>query len=103
MNDNDGAPGLVAGPAGTLWIAGTLTRKGGAKGGIVVVNPGGSCIVPDLTADTLGQARLDVANHACTLAAIQTRPRGHVACQDPPAGTVLEHDAVVTATLGKCR
>jgi virginiamycin B lyase len=103
VNDNGGAPGLAAGPAGTLWIAGTLTRKGGSKGGITVVNVGGTCIVPDLTGDTLGQARLDVANHACTLAAIQTLPRGHVACQDQPAGAVLEHGAVVTATLGKCR
>jgi virginiamycin B lyase len=103
VNDNGGAPGMAAGPAGTLWIAGTLTRKGGSKGGITVVNVGGSCIVPDLTGDTLGQARLDVANHACTLAAIQTLPRGRVACQDVLPGTVLEPGAVVTATLGKCR
>jgi virginiamycin B lyase len=103
VNDNDGAPGMAAGPVGTLWIAGTLTRKGGSKGGITVVNVGGSCIVPDLTGDTLGQARLDVANHACTLAAIQTLPRARVSCQDQPAGTVLEPGAVVTATLGKCR
>jgi virginiamycin B lyase len=103
VNDNDGAPGMAAGPAGTLWIAGTLTRKGGSKGGITVVNVGGSCIVPDLTGDTLGEARLDAANHACTLATTQTRPRGRVACQDQPAGAVLEHGAVVTATLGRCR
>jgi hypothetical protein len=103
VDDNDGAPGMAAGPAGTLWIAGTLSRKGGSKGGITVVNVGGSCIAPDLTGDTLGEARLDVANHACTLAANQTRPRGRVACQDQPPGAVLEHGAVVTATLGRCR
>jgi len=103
MNDNGGAPGIAAGPAGTLWIAGTFTRKGGVKGGIAVVNLGDGCIVPDLTGDTLAQARVDVANHACVLAAVQTLPRGRVACQDLPAGTVLEHGAAVTATFGKCR
>jgi virginiamycin B lyase len=103
VDDNGGAPGLAAGPAGTLWIAGTFTRsKGGAKGGIAVVNLSDSCIVPDLAGDTLGQARLDIANHACALAAVRTAPRGRAACQDPPAGTVLEHGAVVTATFGKC-
>jgi virginiamycin B lyase len=104
--ENGGAPGLAAGPAGTLWIAASLARKGGSKGGIAVVNLGGSCIVPDLAGDTLGLARLDLANHACGLdglppAAPARSPR--VACQDPPAGTVLDHGALVSATFGKCR
>jgi hypothetical protein len=93
---------MAAGPAGTLWIAGTLTRKGGSKGGITVVNVGGGCIVPDLTGDTLGQARLDIANHACTLAAIQTRRAG-----TSRARTSRRHRARARrgrhATLGKCR
>jgi streptogramin lyase len=103
LNDNGGAPGMATGPAGTLWIAGTFTRRGAAKGGIAVVNVTGSCIVPDLTGDTLGQARLDTANHACALGAIQALPRSRVACQDQPAGTILEPGALVTATFGKCR
>jgi streptogramin lyase len=103
--ENGGAPGLAAGPAGTLWIAASLTRKGGSKGGIAVVNLGGSCIVPDLAQDTLGQAQLDVANHGCVLGAVEPVPRAtpRVACQSPAAGTVLEHGAVVFATFGKCR
>jgi len=100
--ENGGAPGLAAGPAGTLWIAASLTRKAGSKGGIAVVNLGGSCIVPDLTGDTLGQARLDLANHACALGSVQTFGRGRVACQYPPAGTVLEDGAPVSATFGRC-
>jgi virginiamycin B lyase len=101
VTENGGAPGMAAGPAGTLWIAATLTRKGGSKGGIAVVNPGGSCIVPDLTGDTLSLARLDVANHACALAPVQATPRARIACQYPPAGTVLDHGALVSATFGR--
>jgi virginiamycin B lyase len=105
VTENGGAPGLAAGPAGTLWIAASLARKGGSKGGIAVVNVGGSCIVPDLAGDTLGQARLGLANHACALGSMQTVARGgtKVGCQSPPAGTVLEHGALVSATFGKCR
>ena len=101
--ENGGSPGVAMGPADTLWIAATITRTGGVKGGVAVVNLGGGCIVPDLTGDTVGLARLDVANHACALAPAKTAPRARVACQDPPAGTVLEHGALVTATFGKCR
>jgi streptogramin lyase len=101
--ENGGSPGVAMGPAGTLWIAASISRKGGVKGGVAVVNLGGGCIVPDLSGDTLGLARLDVANHACTLATLHTAPKAKVACQDPPAGTVLDHGALVTATFGKCR
>jgi streptogramin lyase len=104
--ENGGAPGLAAGPAGTLWIAASLTRKGGSKGGIAVVNLEDRCIVPDLTGDTLGLARLDLANHACGLGGLPpvTPARSpRVACQYPPAGTVLDHGSLVSATFGKCR
>jgi virginiamycin B lyase len=103
VSDNGGAPGLAAGPAGTLWITASLTRKGGMKGGIAVVNVGGRCIVPDLTADTPSQARLDAANHACGLAATPAPARARVGCQDLAPGTVLEHGALVSPTFGKCR
>ena len=51
-------------------------------------------------------ARLDLANHACGLGGLPPRtparsPR--VACQYPPAGTVLDHGSLVSATFGKCR
>ena len=104
--ENGGAPGLAAGPAGTLWIAASLTRKAGAKGGIVVVNLGGSCIVPDLVGDTLGLARLDLANHACGLGSVQGvagRRSPGIVCQEPPAGTVLDPGALVSVTFGRCR
>jgi len=101
--ENGGTPGIAMGPAETLWIAASITRTGGTKGGVAVVNLGGSCIVPDLTGDTLGQARLDVANHSCTLGAAPLSTKAHVGCQDPPAGTVLDHAAPVSATFGKCR
>jgi len=105
VTENGGAPGLAAGPAGTLWIAASLTRKGGSKGGIAVVNLGGSCIVPDLARDTLSQARLDLANHACALGGVQPVPRvgPKIVCQSPPAGSVLDHGAPVSVTFGKCR
>jgi streptogramin lyase len=106
VTENGGAPGLASGPAGTLWIAATLTRKGGSKGGIAVVNLGGSCIVPDLAGDTLRQARLDLANHACGLGsvlAVPTRQGPTIACQTPPAGTVLDHGALVSMAFRKCR
>jgi virginiamycin B lyase len=105
VNENGGAPGLAAGPAGTLWIAASLTRKGGSKGGVAVVNLGGSCIVPDLTGDTPSLARLDLANHACA-PAVPLTPAGKrpaVGCQYPPAGTVLDHGALVSVTFGRCR
>ena len=105
VTENGGAPGLAAGPAGTLWIAASLTRKGGSKGGIAVVDLGGSCIVPDLAQDTLSLARLDLANHACGLGTLLPAPRpgAKIACQSPPAGTVLEPGALVSVTFGKCR
>jgi len=103
IGENGGAPGIAMGPAETLWIAASTTRTGGTKGGIAVVNLGGSCIVPDLTGDTLALARLDVANHACSLGAAPTAPKARVGCQDVPAGTVLDHGARVSATFGKCR
>lgn len=106
ITENGGAPGIAAGPAGTLWIAATFTRKGGTKGGIAVVNLEDRCIVPDLTGDTLGLARLDLANHACGLEGLPpttTARSPRVACQFPLAGTVLDHGALVSATFGKCR
>jgi sugar lactone lactonase YvrE len=106
IGENGGAPGIAAGPAGTLWIAATLTRKGGTKGGVAVVNVEDRCIVPDLTGDTLGLARLDLANHACGLEGLPAttlRRSPRVACQFPPAGAVLAHGALVSATFGTCR
>jgi streptogramin lyase len=100
VGENGGAPGLAAGPAGTLWIAASLTRNGSTKGGVAVVNVGGSCIVPDLTRDSLSLVRLDLANRACALGFVQaTGRRPTVVCQSPPAGTVLEHGALVSVTL----
>ena len=102
-SEDGGAPGIAAGPAGTLWIAASLARKGGIKGGIVVVNAGGSCIAPDLTGDTLGQARHDITNHGCALGGARPAARARVACQDVPPGTVLDPGALVTPVFGKCR
>src|SRR5262249_47252440 len=48
VSEYGGAPGLIAGPFGTLWIAASFTTEGGSSGGVAVVNTGGRCIVPDL-------------------------------------------------------
>jgi len=101
--ENGGTPGLAMGPADTLWIAASISRVGGTKGGVAVVNLGGSCIVPDLAGDTPSLARLDTANHSCSLDAAPAAAKARVGCQDPPAGTVLGHGDPVTATFGKCR
>jgi virginiamycin B lyase len=103
ITENGGTPGIAMGPADTLWIAASTTRTGGTKGGVAVVNLGGSCIVPDLAGDTVSQARLDLSNHSCALATAPPVTKARVGCQDPPAGTVLDHAAPVSATFGKCR
>ena len=74
--ENGGTPGIAMGPADTLWIAASTSRTGGTKGGVAVVNLGGSCIVPDLAGDTVGQARLDLSNHSCALATAATGNQG---------------------------
>jgi sugar lactone lactonase YvrE len=106
VSENGGAPGIATGPAGTLWIAASFARKGGVKGGIAVVNAGGSCIVPDLAGDSPSLARLDLANHACGLQGVPAVVPGRhpkAGCQDPPAGTILERGALVSVTFGTCR
>jgi hypothetical protein len=100
VSGNGGAPGIAAGPAGTLWIAASLTKAGGSTGGIAVVNLKGRCVVPDLRSDFLPEAKLDLANHDCRLGRVRKASKLpvsdlNVVCQSPRAGAVRRHGARV--------
>ena len=102
--ENGGSPGVAMGPADTLWIAATITRTGGVKGGVAVVNLGGELHRPRPGRRHRGPGA--AGRRQPRLRARPPRrpaPSARVACQDPPAGTVLDHGALVTATFGKCR
>lgn len=91
-SDAVGATGIVLGPHGTLIFHGPLSDEYGR------VSPAGRCIVPDLSGLSWSQAKRALHEAGCSLGKAN---RGHtatvVATQRPRPGTIIRHDAPVTA------
>jgi streptogramin lyase len=100
---DDAAPG----PSGTIWLTADVTDAGGGSvTGVVVLNDGGHCIVPDLRYDDLESARRDLADHHCRPGRIARHNPRHfpasllrVVKQGVRTGAVRRGNAKVAFTL----